>query len=272
MYCVIQETQLKRPNTHGEYKELEAYSPFVFEGRAKWAYRYTGGRFERPIKTAYKITIRETCRVNGVVTATQSVVTTAGYYDIAARWFCLSDYNRKIEAIAQKFGTSAETLYDLIYAKLEPLEKRIEAEYHATAEYKAHVKHSRIIADYQRKKQAFQIECSLTDADQYDYCYDVFGNVKNRAYISLLKAMERQRQEANRSYSKWGGGNYSNTGSYDYSKLFSSAGSSFTADEKTMLKSFYKTLSKRFHPDVNPDKDTTNEMQFLNKLKENWGV
>lgn len=28
----------------------------------------------------------------------------------------------------------------------------------------------------------------------------------------------------------------------------------------------------KFHPDVNPDNDTTKEMQLLNKLKESWGL
>ena len=39
-----------------------------------------------------------------------------------------------------------------------------------------------------------------------------------------------------------------------------------------MLKEFYRKLSKLYHPDLNPDKDTTAQMQVLNKLKEHWGV
>ena len=68
MYCVIQEIQLKKANPYGEYRELEAYSCSAWNGLAKWTYHYTGGRFERPIKTAYKISIHESRRVNGVVT------------------------------------------------------------------------------------------------------------------------------------------------------------------------------------------------------------
>ncbi len=272
MYCVIQEIERKKPNLYGEHKELEAYSPYEIEGRAKWSYRHTGDKFERPIQTAYKITIRESHRVNGVVTLKQSVVTTVDYYSVAANWFCISDYDRKIEAIAQKFDTSAETVYSLIYAKLDPLTERIHAEYQKTEEYIVSTAHNAIIKEYLRKKEAFAKGYGLTDMDQYDYCYDVFGNVKNQAYIDQIIEIDRQRQQAYSSYSKQGRSNYTNSGSYDYSKLFSSADSTFTADEKAMLKSFYKTLSKRFHPDMNPNTDTTNEMQLLNKLKENWGI
>lgn len=43
-------------------------------------------------------------------------------------------------------------------------------------------------------------------------------------------------------------------------------------DEITMLKQFYKVLSKKYHPDLNPDKDTTKEMQLLNRIKQGWGI
>ncbi len=86
MYCVIQEIERKKPNPYGASKELEAYSPFEIEGRAKWSYRYTDDKFERPIKTAYKISIHESRRVNGVVTKRQYVITTVDYYYLAENW------------------------------------------------------------------------------------------------------------------------------------------------------------------------------------------
>lgn len=43
-------------------------------------------------------------------------------------------------------------------------------------------------------------------------------------------------------------------------------------DETAMLKQFYKVLSKKYHPDLNPGKDTTAEMQLLNRLKQGWGI
>lgn len=43
-------------------------------------------------------------------------------------------------------------------------------------------------------------------------------------------------------------------------------------DDKEMLKQFYSTLSKKFHPDVNPGEDTSKQMQLLNQLKKEWGL
>ena len=45
-----------------------------------------------------------------------------------------------------------------------------------------------------------------------------------------------------------------------------------STDEKESLKKFYRVLSKHFHPDKNPDADTTVEMQLVNKLKDEWGL
>ena len=39
-----------------------------------------------------------------------------------------------------------------------------------------------------------------------------------------------------------------------------------------MLKNFYRMLSKAYHPDSNPDKDTSEEMKMLNSLKDEWGI
>lgn len=42
--------------------------------------------------------------------------------------------------------------------------------------------------------------------------------------------------------------------------------------DKETLKQFYRILSKKFHPDANPDIDTSNQMQLLNQLKLEWGL
>ena len=50
------------------------------------------------------------------------------------------------------------------------------------------------------------------------------------------------------------------------------AASNYSEADKAMLKKFYRTLLKAFHPDSNPDKDTSEEMKMLNRLKSDWGV
>ena len=55
---------------------------------------------------------------------------------------------------------------------------------------------------------------------------------------------------SSRSYSDYGASNYSE-------------------EEKDMLKQFYRVLSKKYHPDANPNTDTSKQMQLLNQLKGN---
>ena len=56
MYCVIQEIPTKKPNKGGYAKELKAeYMKITIMGRDDGYYYYTTkGKFDRPIKKAYK--------------------------------------------------------------------------------------------------------------------------------------------------------------------------------------------------------------------------
>lgn len=48
MYCVIQEVELKKSDSHGEYKKLEVYkNEWIMAGREVkfYSYRFTGERF-----------------------------------------------------------------------------------------------------------------------------------------------------------------------------------------------------------------------------------
>ncbi len=63
--------------------------------------------------------------------------------------------------------------------------------------------------------------------------------------------------------------NYSGNNGSSYGGNFSN---NHTEDNKAMLKKFYRTLSKAYHPDSNPGKDTSEEMKLLNQLKNEWGV
>lgn len=182
---------------------------------------------------------------------------------------------KKLESIAAGLNVSIDHLWELINAKVDPLQERIRAEFEKTPEYETSIKHAKILESYRSKKQAFSKGWGV-DADTYDYCYNVFGEVVNQPYIDEITAAaleaDRQREHTYRSYYDTGSSNYTEGGN-DWSKLFGSASiTAYTAEEKGLLKKFYKSLSKIYHPDKNLDADTHAEMVLLNKLKREWGV
>lgn len=101
-------------------------------------------------------------------------------------------------------------------------------------------------------KEAFCKRYSVGGTD-YDRCYDVFGVLRNKEYLAEVKARKQAERERWRSYQE-------------------SWRSTYSGEEKAVLKEFYRKLSKLYHPDLNPDKDTTAQMRVLNKLKEQWDV
>lgn len=267
MFCVIQEVQRKKSDPNGYHRKLVVES-LEISGRQKYIYHFAGERFERPIRTAYKVSIHESKRVGGVVTKGQYAVTTVGYYDLA-EWevaMCISD--GKLESIAAALNVPIEYLWDLLYDKMLPLQERIKREFEETAEHQTRTRHEEILQAYQRRKKAFSTRWEVSP-DTYDFCYNVFGEVMNQAYLDEIKAASQQRAQARSSYRKSGSSNYS---SYDYAKLFGSSGADRSTEDKAMLKKFYRSLSKIYHPDMNLDTDTHAEMVLLNNLKDEWGI
>ena len=56
-----------------------------------YAYRMTGGRFERPIRKAYKVSIHKSYREDGKVKKKQWVIGTMEYYNIATNCYWIGD-------------------------------------------------------------------------------------------------------------------------------------------------------------------------------------
>lgn len=268
MFCVIQQVMRKKPNPYGEYREIEAYqNEWRIAGDNRpctWSYCYTGGRFERPHLEAYKITIHHSYREGGVVKKRQYPIRTMSYYDIV-EWSLYDCADSRIQATADKLGMDPADLYEIIESKLEPLRERLEAEWHQSPEYITKQEHERIIADHLTAQNKF---CSKYDVnkDEYDRCYDVFGVLRNKEYLEQIK---EARKESDRRYQESWSSTYERYTSGSYSIP---SASTYTEQETAILKQFYRALAKKFHPDVNPDRDTTKELQLLNRLKEVWGV
>ena len=187
MYCVIQELKLKKANTLGAYRQLAVMTnPFnIRKDVAQYGYCDAGEQFERPIKLAYKISVHESKRVNGVVTKKQFVVTTVDYYTLASGFFTLGDYADRIEPISEKLNVDAGAVYDLLEAKIALLEERIRAEFELTEEFVVSAKHEAIIARYREAKAEFAKKHKCPEGE-YDFCFNVFGELMDANYLEII--------------------------------------------------------------------------------------
>jgi hypothetical protein len=267
MYCVIQEIELKKENTNGEYKELEAYkNEWTFNGEdmSQYSYRYTGGRFERPIKKAYKISIHHSYRENGKVKKKQWVIGTMDYYYIVTFGGYIGDCCN-LQERADTIGITIDELYNIVAVKLDLLREQIEKEYQETEEYKAYQEHRKIIDKYLKAKEEFK---NKYDSDAYDYYYDVFGVLREKEKFEEFERQYETAQEQKRSYYRNYQSNYNNN--YNSSGYFDTKQSNYTDKEKEYLKKIYRAAAIKLHPDV--VKDDGAGMKFLNELKEGWGI
>ncbi len=279
MFCVVQEIDVKKSDK-GEYaKELKSeYLPIIFNGEdiGHYWHFYGSEKFERPVKKAYRISIHHSFRKNGKVQKKQFVLCTVNYYDLATDFFNLYDWcDSKINLAAEGLSASVDEIYELVQKKIEPLIDKIQCEFHETEEFKTHEKHEKITTIYAAKKAQFNEKYGVS-GDEYDRIYDVFGKCHNSEYLEKIKADYKARKEYERRsrgqsssyYEKF----YGNYGGYNSGSYCGSSASNYNAADKAMLKKFYRTLSKAFHPDSNPDKDTSEEMKRLNRLKSDWGM
>lgn len=265
MYCVIQEIELKKQNTYGEYKELESYkNTWIINGveGGSYSYRYTGGRFERPIKKAYKISVHHSYREDGKVKKKQWTLGTMGYYDIATGCCYIGDCCN-LEERAYTIGITVDELFRMIAAKVDSLLMKVKKEFQQTEEFKTQQKHKKIIDKYLKDKKEFE---DIYGTNTYDYYYDVFGVLREKEKLDELKRQYEAAQERKRSYYEDFQSNYNN---FNFGSYFNSNQSNYTDKEKEYLKKIYRSAAKSLHPDVTGDNEG---MQFLNKLKEQWNL
>lgn len=273
MYCVIQEIETRRMQKNGYPKRIEAHFTFSKVIPSWYSYCYSTERFERPIKKAYRISIHESFREAGKVKKKQFVICTVNYYDLADDIFNLYDWgDKKMCIAADALHCSVESLYNLIEKKLNPLIERIQAEFAQTEEFKVHQEHERITTLHAARKTDFNERYRTVGSNVYDQCYDVFGSLQNPQRLKEIEEeyldrinYERKSREQSRSYYENSYSNYSRNSS-------GFTGGQQSNENKTILKQFYRTLSKSYHPDSNPNKDTSEEMKLLNQLKTEWGV
>ncbi|MGA3676002.1 hypothetical protein [Lysinibacillus agricola] len=270
MFCVIQKVQKKKPDPYGTRKEIivtETKFGFIGEEpKTSYGYTYSNGRFERPVLDTYKISIHHSYRENGKVKKKQWVIRTVSYYDLIE--YSLYDCaDSSIRKVANETDKEEDFLYDLIYEKLNPIIEKIEAEFHQTEEYKVKREQEAILMAYREVEAAFEKEYGQ---GEYRYCYDIFGTLRNPAYLEELKVKKKVQEEyTRRSYEESYKRNYSNY-SGDSSSYYTTSQSNYNEDEKKMLHEIYRMASKKFHPDACGDDGS--KMKLLTKLKDQWGL
>lgn len=271
MYCVIQRIKNKKPNPYGARKEfiVESHRSNLYgQSRTKYSYRYSEERFERPIRDAYKIVIHQSYREAGKVHKRQWVICTMSYYSLLDSWPGDHIQSKLLKMKLSEMAISEAELWNLVYEKLDPIVEKIKREFQQTDEYRAEQEQRRIRSEYHSRKMEFEKKYG---DDTYDFCYDLYGELRKPELLERLKKNLREREEFFRGYQNTQGSNY------DHSDFFQGGGSysalpsnTYTDDEKRMLKQIYRQLSKAFHPDIT--KDDGEMMKLINKIKEGWGI
>jgi hypothetical protein len=268
LYCVIQKVFNKKENNNGEYKELIVNpSTWSVDGKiyTNYHYRYTGEKFKRSHKEVFKISIHKSYREDGKVKKKQWVICTIGYYDIVDGFSYIGDFIiGGLERKAEKLGITEDKICDIVYKKFDPIIVAVEKEFKASEEYKAKVKHTAIFDKYIKVKNKFEKKYG---ENTYDYCYDVFGVLRDKEYLQELQSAYKTKQKYYSSYYENCKSNYSNDNSSSYSNIQQSI---YNEADKVKLKKIYKILALKFHPDK-PEGDA-DMMKFINKLKGQWDI
>ena len=172
-----------------------------------------------------------------------------------------------LQAISEETGIAWDKLYDIVEAKLEPLYERIRTEYTQTEEYKVSQQHSAITRKYAAEKAQFE---KIYGSNTYDRCYDVFGNLRNKEYLEVLKKYGSYYEQFKSNYNSYSYQDYSK-GNYNSSSYQQNISSNYNEEDKVKLKKCFKILAKYFHPDSATG--DTELMQFINdKLKKEWNL
>lgn len=279
MHCIIQERDNVKPHRLGESKEILVDS-FKWSSNGEtgktYTYKMSNDKFERPINKEYHISLCEVSCESGNRESLNNTHKEKTYPLCTMHYYDFVDYDledcigeRKIESIAKQINIKSEVIWQIVLAELKPLHDRILIEYQQTKEYLARKYHEDVLKKYKQAKEDFQREYGIA-AFEYDRCYNVFGDLMNSEYLNLLnqKLEERISMKKNsKNYRKYA--YRENFNNYFNQEGFSSE---YNESEREILIRFYKVLAKKYHPDSNPDIDTSAEMVLINKLKKAWRV
>lgn len=273
MYVTIQKIYGKS-KVYGYSKDVVTIE-YTLDTTTRYKWEYSEDKFERE-NYSYKIVVKESYRESGKVKQKQVVMGTFHWFDFLDHYVYPDDwfYKKLEEIFPDKTQDQINTVCDEIDKKVQVIEREEYDKWHSSKEYKVHNKHLNLIQKYESKKAVFD---ELYGEDIFEQIYDIHLKVMNQELYEQLpqiRAKKKKADEEKREYErkcheeqqkKWD----------DFYKQYTSgsysigSSSNYTDKEKEYLKKFYKVLATKFHPDVIEDNEP---MQFLNKLKEIWGI
>lgn len=242
----------------------------------RYGWEYSEEKFERE-NYSYKITVKESFRQNGRVKQKQVVMGTFHWFDFIDHYVYPDDwfYVKLEEIFPNRTQDQINTVCDVIDKKVSIIEREECDKWHGSKEYKVHNKHLNMIRKYESKKVVFD---ELYGEDIFEQIYDIHLKVMNQdLYEELpkIRAEKKKTDEEKREYERRSREERQKQWDDFYKKYTSGSysigsDSNYTDNEREYLKRFYRVLATKFHPDV---LEGDNEpMQFLNKLKEQWGI
>lgn len=273
MYVTVQKINGKS-KVYGYAKDVVTYTTGIGT-TTNYHWRYSEDKFERE-NYSYKIAVKESYRENGKVKQRQVVMGTYHWFDFIDHYVYGDEYldEKLSDTFADKTAEEIDAIYDEIDEKVKKIEIMERQKWSKSEEYKVHNQHLDMIQKYESKKKYYD---DYLGEGYFEQIYDIHFNIVNRQlydkiptlHSAKVKQDKEKREYEQRSYEesqkRWDNFYKSYTsGSY-------SVGSSgnYKDKEKEYLKKFYRVLAAKFHPDVTGDNEI---MQFLNKLKGQWGV
>lgn len=227
-------------------------------------YNFSDVCYKRGERFNFYITLRKSFRDHNKVQQQIMYVATLKYDSVIGSYDILNDqidYSNIMHDILRHFKQVITCLYDgnvlsckynksidaELYLDLENKVSRatesIVQHFKSTEEYQVHKKNLEILQEHRKRCIAFtkQYKCL---AEEYDICYDVRGCLTNPEYLKILQIKEKTKVNLE----------------------------VYSEEEQIFLKQFYKTLCKKYHPDLNKSEYANEQMHLISKLKRDWNV
>lgn len=271
MYICVQKIQ-GRSKQYGYPKGVVTYTENIGT-TTYYRWKYTDEKFERP-NVSYKFVVKESYREAGKVKQIQLCLGTIFWYEfICERQDLWTDYN--VQRIQDRFKPTQKQLkklqndIDKAIDKIEPKSSKL---WYSSKEHRVYSKYYLNVDIWQHQKECFRLEYGDENMDKFEQIYDFNIAIHNQSLLDQLKKEKvekdaKKKAEEERQEQEWE--NTSRWVNDEYARRFGNP-ASYSDEEKTYLKQFYRTLAKNYHPDIAHDNGKA--MQFLNKLKEQWKV